>query len=64
MNEVSEEIDSTNKEHEYTLGKDEAKRIDFRNLRATDFSNNKRVILQALDDDPEEIRRNNLKRSQ
>ena len=35
--------------------------MDFRNIKPTDFRNNKRVILPELDDDPEEIRRNNLK---
>ena len=39
----------------------ETKSLDFRNVRATDFTNNKRVILPELDNDPEEIRRNNLK---
>ena len=37
------------------------KNLDFRNVKPTDFKNNKRVILPELDDDPEEIRRNNLK---
>ena len=46
---------------EQSMSRNEATTIDFRKLRATDFSNNKRVILQAIDDDPEEIRRNNLK---
>ena len=37
------------------------KGIDFRNMRPTDFKNNKRVVLPQLDDDHEEIKRNNLK---
>ena len=35
--------------------------MDFRNLKATDLKNNKRVILPEPDDDTEEIRRKNLK---
>ena len=35
--------------------------LDLRNLRATEFKNNKRVILPQPGDDKEEIRRNNLK---
>ena len=41
----------------------EAKIVDFSNLRATDLKNNKRVILPNIDnDDEEEIRRNNVKK--
>ena len=37
--------------------------IDFRNLRATDLKNNKRIVYPKPDaDDEEEIRRNNVKR--
>jgi hypothetical protein len=37
--------------------------IDFRNLRATDLKNNKRVVIpNPDDDDEEEIRRNNVKK--
>ena len=39
----------------------DTKTLDFRNLKDTDLKNNKRVVLPELDDDPEEIRRNNLK---
>jgi hypothetical protein len=35
--------------------------MDFRNIRATQFKNNKRVVLPQPGDDSEEIRRNNLK---
>ena len=35
--------------------------IDFRNIRPTDFKNNKRVVLPDINDDTEEIRRNNIK---
>ena len=28
------------------------KNLDFRNIKPTDFKNNKRVILPELDDDP------------
>ena len=37
------------------------KGIDFRDMRATEFKNNKRVVLPELDDDQMEIKRNNLK---
>ena len=37
--------------------------IDFRNLRATDLKNNKRIVIpNPDDDDEEEIRRNNVKK--
>ena len=36
--------------------------IDFRNLKATDLKNNKRIILPNLEDDTEEIRKNNVKK--
>ena len=40
-----------------------AKTVDFRNLRATDLKNNKRIIIPNLDnEDEEEIRRNNVKK--
>ena len=37
------------------------KGIDFRNIKPTDFKNNKRVVLPEIDDDTKEIRRNNIK---
>ena len=37
------------------------KSLDLRNLRATDFKNNKRVIVPELSNDNDEITRNNLK---
>ena len=43
--------------------KDETNVIDFRNLKATDLKNNKRIVYPKPDaDDEEEIRRNNVKR--
>ena len=37
--------------------------IDFRNLKATDLKNNKRIVIPNPDaDDEEEIRRNNVKK--
>ena len=35
--------------------------VDLRNLGATDLTKNKRVVIPQLDDDSEEIRRNNVK---
>ena len=35
--------------------------VDLKNLRATDLKNNKRVVIPPLDDDQNEIRRNNVK---
>ena len=59
IEEVSEEIKSQGETYDNEI--DDKKGLDFRNLRATDFRNNKRVVLPDLDDDPEEIRRNNLR---
>ena len=43
--------------------KDKTNVIDFRNLKATDLKNNKRIVYPKPDaDDEEEIRRNNVKR--
>ena len=41
---------------------DENSIIDFRNLKATDLKNNKRIVIPKLDDDDDEIRRNNVKK--
>ena len=54
--EASEELEESVKTDD-----NEAKLLDFRNLRATEFKNNKRVILPHPGDDTEEIRRSNLK---
>ena len=64
IDEVSENIRSDDKEDEEICNKvydTETKCLDFRNVRTIEFRNNKRVILPDLDDDLEEIRRNNLK---
>ena len=58
-NEASDNSDEVTSEKK--LYDTEEKRLDFRNLKATDFKNNKRVILPEPDDDNEEIRRKNLK---
>ena len=61
---VSEEQNGdTNSVEKETNSKDDIKvdGMDFGNLRATDFKNNKRVILPKLDDDQDEISRNNMK---
>ena len=39
----------------------EVRTVDFRNLKATDLKNNKRVIIPALDEDDVEIRQIYLK---
>jgi hypothetical protein len=41
---------------------DKRNTIHFRDLKATDLKNNKRIIMPNLDDDDEEIRRNNVKK--
>ena len=61
MEESSEQIKSDKEENIFKFYDIETKSLGFRNVRATDFTNNKRVILPELDNDPEEIRRNNLK---
>jgi uncharacterized protein YwbE len=57
--EASEEVEKTKE----CMGGDEKVKnsFDLRNLRATAFKNNKRVILPQPGDDNEKIRRNNLK---
>ena len=55
------ETGETIKEPTEVLDK-ETKTIDFRNLKATDLKNNKRVIIPDVDDEDEEIRRNHVKR--
>ena len=51
QNEDIEDVDKVNSENGF----------DFKNIKPTDFKNNKRVILPETDDDAEEIMRNNLK---
>ena len=59
MEEASEEVSATNSDaHKVILG---ARSLDFRNILPSDFKNNKRVTIPDMHDDPEEIRRNNLK---
>ena len=59
MEEASEEVSATNSDaHKVIL---DARSLDFRNILPSDFKNNKRVTIPDMHDDPEEIRRNNLK---
>ena len=60
---VCEEASEERQENVKVVREEDTKedRIDFRDLRATDFKNNKRVILPKPGDDNEEIRRTNLK---
>ena len=59
MEEASKEEEKTeiHKEVEDT----DTKCLEFRNIRDTQFKNNKRVVLPQPGDDNEEIRRNNMK---
>ena len=59
-NNVREEAKEQNETIDKTV-EDEANILDFRYIKPTDFKSNKRVILPDLEDDEEEIRRNNLK---
>jgi hypothetical protein len=56
MEEQKDDTNSVDKENENKI-----KGRDLRGMRATEFKNNKRVVLPDLDDDQEEIKRNNLK---
>ena len=50
-------------DHPTEVSDEKANVIDFRNLRATDLKNNKRIVIPKPDaDDEEEIRRNNVKK--
>ena len=57
MEEASKDGEETKAAEEET----DTNSMDFRNFRATQFKNNKRVVLPLPGDDNEEIRRNNLK---
>ena len=62
LEEVSGEIKSNEEdEHFNKVYDNERKSLDMRNIKPTDFKNNKRVVLPDLDDDTVEIKRNNLK---
>ena len=50
--------DTNDNEHINIL---DMKTLDFRKLKPTDLKNNKQIVIPDLFDDPEEIRRNNLK---
>ena len=59
--EASEKVKPNDEEENNKLYDDRTKSLDFRNLKPTDFKNNKRIVIPDANDDPEEIRRNNLK---
>ena len=61
LEEASDEIKSSNEEKFTKVYDSEKKVLDLRNLKPTDLKNNKRVILPKLDEDSEEIKRDNLK---
>ena len=56
-----EERDEATAEDKEDINILDMKTLDFRNLKPTDLKNNKRIVIPDLFDDPEEIRRNNLK---
>ena len=58
---TEEQKDDTKSVDKNNENENESKGIDFRGMRATEFKNNKRVVLPELDDDHKEIQRNNLK---
>ena len=61
---LREEMKENDDPHKQNNADDkESKSIDFRNLKATDLKNNKRVILPALVKDETEIRGNYFKTS-
>ena len=61
LEEASEEIKSNDEETYNKVYDNEKKSLDMRNIKPTDFKNNKRVVLPELNDDSVEIKRNNLK---
>ena len=61
MEEASDESKSKFEKKDNKVYDNELRSLNFKNLKPTDFKNNKRIVIPDLEDDPEEIRRNNLK---